>query len=491
MSSSADTEDVVSVTDDGVSVTKRYAPDEFPVPAIRFEIESDREDTVSVRLTESIPESFPMDAVGFHPEYHSDQWTAYQDNRVQFTGSVEPDTSLVTVYGIRLDDEFDSTAFLTEPTIMVEGAGTASESTATDVSESVDEVVSTDGNDAVKDMLMGTRDSVPGLDSEEGESDTDEPADSSEPEIELDIDAAAERVAGETDADGEEPSSSDGTPEGERERDPATDRETESETATERETQADDPAPSNSGASTDFDGQSRSITDADSGTEHGDSDLVSELASALRSESGTDEDIRTIRNALGSSQSGSTEAKLSHLQERVEEVAAYSGALEEFLDEEGTGAQLIANVRDNVESLRSDVSSINEAVEANSAALEDLDESVSGNSDTLDSVTTSVSTLEGDLASVEDSVSALESSVSDHDDALDDVDDQVESIDSTVDELEVRTSDIESDVEENADDIEAVSETVDTIEDDLESVSEDVVDIIEWRDQLGSMFTDD
>lgn len=471
MSPSADTEEVVAVTDDSVTVRKRYAPDEFPVPAIRFEIESDHDSPVSVRLTESIPESFPMDAVGFHPEYHSEQWTAYQDNRVQFTGTVEPDSSLVTVYGIRLDDEFDSSAFLTEPTISVEGGDGGSESTATGVSDSVEDVVSTDRNNAVKEMLTGDSESVPGLDASEQESasDTSDSSEDSEPEIELDIDAAAERVASESAAGTEESSS----PDSDEDRDSGTGADATSKTEAESEPERDsgvdsvldspDGSRSESDSTHGADSRARSAADGGSYGAVGDSELVSRLASSLRSDSIAAEDLDTIRSELGSSQSGSTAAKLSHLQERVEEVAAYSGALEEFLDEEGTGAQLVADVQEKVESLQSEVSRIETTVESNATAIDELDDSVSKNSDTLDSVRTSVSSLDGDVASVEDSVSNLESSV---------------------DRLEDRASGIESDVSANADDI-------DSIESDLESVSDDVVDILEWRDQLGSMFTDE
>lgn len=452
MSSSVDPEEVVTVSEGGVTVTKRYAPEEFPVPAIRFEIESDHDGPVTVQLTESIPESFPMDAVGFHPEYHSDQWTAFQDNRVQFTGTVNADSSLVTVYGIRLNDEFDSADFLSEPSISVEGADVTDESTASDVSASVEDVVSADDNEVVKEMLSGDRDSVPGLETDDSasDSDADTSSDDSEPEIELDIDAAAERVADETTDDDDPsgaPDSSGGT----------------DDTADEMESGIPASASADSGSENPIDDGNGS-----SGTRW-DSDIVSELATALRSERLDEGDVQTIRDALDSSTSGSTQAKLSHLQERVEEVAAYTGALEEFLDEEGTGAEVVAEVRAELEGLRSELASVAETAETNAVRLEELDSLVTEHSDTLESVTASVSTVENDL---------------------DDVSDQVSTLDESVEELDDRTGAIESDVEDNATELDSVSASVDEIEDDLESVSDDVSDILEWRSQLGSMFND-
>lgn len=467
MSSSVDTDGEVTVSDDGITVRKRYAPEEFPVPAIRFEIESDHDGPVTVRLTESIPESFPMDAVGFHPDYHSDQWTAFQDNRVRFTGTVEADTSLVTVYGIRLEDELDSTAFLTEPSISVEDAETAAESTASDVSESVEDVVSTERDEVVKDMLSGDRESVPGLESEEStaESSESDSVDDSEPDIELDIDAAAERVADETSDTADQSSESDRTADAE---------EASAETG-----------PSGSDVTADEAGETRSVFDENElPNASADTDLVSALAGALRSESFDETDVRTIRDALGTASSGSTEAKLSHLQERVEEVAAYTGALEEFLDEEGTGAQVIADVRTELESLRAQLSTVTETVETNTDRLDDLDTTVTDQSESIESVSSSVS-------AVEDSVTTVKTSLDEQGETIDSVTDHVETLEGTVDDLEGRTSDLEGNVEGNTAELDSLSETVDTIETDLESVSDDVVDILEWREQLGSMFTED
>ena len=117
MSESAETDETIEVSEEGLTVRKSYSGEEFPVPVIRFDIESDHDSPVSFRLAESIPDSFPMENVGFHPEYHSDSWTAFQDHHVEFSGTVEPDETLTTVYGIRLEDEGDVDAFLTEPTI--------------------------------------------------------------------------------------------------------------------------------------------------------------------------------------------------------------------------------------------------------------------------------------------------------------------------------------------------------------------------------------
>ena len=65
-------EATTTVDEDGIRVEKSFTDDAFPVPAVMYELSSTREDPVRVRIVDRIPESFPMDRIGFHPEYESD-----------------------------------------------------------------------------------------------------------------------------------------------------------------------------------------------------------------------------------------------------------------------------------------------------------------------------------------------------------------------------------------------------------------------------------
>src|SRR6056297_428181 len=189
MTSTADMDDVIEVSADGISVQKTFEADEFPVPAIRFDLESDRDEPVTVQLSEEIPESFPMDKVGFHPDYHSDDWTAYQDNHVEFTATLEPGGDLETVYGIQIDDDSRATEFLTEPTIVELEAGDDDRSDVDEVDDDViGNIVSEDSNQAVKDMIAGESDAVPGL---EGDEDDDSDVEDDEDASGLDLDLEA------------------------------------------------------------------------------------------------------------------------------------------------------------------------------------------------------------------------------------------------------------------------------------------------------------
>ncbi|TKX52540.1 hypothetical protein EXE44_18280, partial [Halorubrum sp. SS7] len=123
----------------------------FPVPAVRYLLSSNREDPVRVRIVDRIPESFPMDRVGFHPEYESENWTAYKDHRVEFERVIDPDESVETVFGIR-DDDPDLDGFLGTPVIEHVPVG-----------EEIEDVLGAGDTDAVREVLSGDRETLPGM----------------------------------------------------------------------------------------------------------------------------------------------------------------------------------------------------------------------------------------------------------------------------------------------------------------------------------------
>ncbi|MBS3760462.1 MAG: hypothetical protein KGY43_03145, partial [Halodesulfurarchaeum sp.] len=113
-------EQVVQV--DGVQVSKSFDAEGFPVPAVTLSIKSNRDEPVALELTESVPEQFDIDQIGFHPDYGSDDWNARSDGTLRFEREIDPGESMTTVYGIRMDDRTDPSPLLDEPAIEVEPA---------------------------------------------------------------------------------------------------------------------------------------------------------------------------------------------------------------------------------------------------------------------------------------------------------------------------------------------------------------------------------
>ena len=554
MSHTVDTDDVIEVIANGLQVRKTFTTDEFPVPAIRFEIESENDEPVSFRLSEEIPETFPMDGVGFHPEYHSENWTAFQDNHVEFTGTLEPGEELVTVYGIRIDDESKVEEFLTEPDLVhvdSEGASTTSEADTVDDS-TISNIVSEDRNQVVKDMLTGVSEGVPGL-GDEGKKPTEETSDEDvdpiQPDageqdekpdeeddttgdaIELDLDLEdVDTVEEGSDEQGEEGSDEqddtpdidlgftedeipdpvdepdtadigvdfddetvDDTPDGEISDDELDDEVSDDEIVAEAgddesdddipDDEADDTAEEAEGSKIELDleaaatktdesiGRNETVDSHVSDDDEEDTDDVDSteptvtaavtdepvgerLVREIREGTLSDEDLESLRTALGVDPSGSERAKLSHLQSRVEEVAAYTAALEEFLDEHDGGAALIEEFKYELSTFEDE--------------LETLENRVTETRDDLEDVNSRTSTVESAL------------------DGLDERFDPIESeLDTFVDDLE----EVRSDVESVDDGLSSVETELEELEETVAAVEADVVDITEWREQLGSMFS--
>ncbi|MEF8882060.1 MAG: hypothetical protein V5A34_06000 [Halapricum sp.] len=154
--SDSQTYDPVTVSSDGVTVAKRFEADEFPVPAIAFRIDSRREEAVTVKLVDTVPEDVAVEDLGFHPEYGSEYWTI-DDQQITFERDFEPDSEYTTVYGIRSTGTDNVEQFLTEPTI---------ETVDPPLDEEEGDVLDESSSDVVKDVIAGESDSVPGLDDE-------------------------------------------------------------------------------------------------------------------------------------------------------------------------------------------------------------------------------------------------------------------------------------------------------------------------------------
>ncbi|WP_336036744.1 hypothetical protein [Halobacterium yunchengense] len=456
--------DETVVETDGVTVSKFFNAEDFPVPAVAFDVESGRTDEVTLRIVDEIPEEFGIDQIGFHPEYGSEHWTASGDGVVRFERDLEPGESFTTVYGVRMEEGQDETPFLSAPTVELEGEG-------------IDAVVPPESTDVVRELAGGERDTVPGL-----EDDEEVAAEASAGGVESIPDDDAEILEGDVglgDPAGEpglsadaDPASPDDAPDEDSDEDAADEAEPalDEEPSTEPEAEgfgADQPDPPQAdpgldepeaeGYAGDADAESTAAAAAGAGgLEAG--DVASALAAAIRNDEVDDDDLETIRSALGGVPN-STEVEIEHLQSRVSELEAYTDALEEFLDEEGTAQQIVDDVEDDVAALSADVEGLSEEVAEVQASVEDA-------ADDREALRDRVAGVEDDLGAVDDLVDTVERVRGD-----------VEAIDERL-----------TDAEEAAMTVEDVEDDVDDLEDDLEALEEHVDEIEQWRSQLSDVF---
>ncbi|MFB6150976.1 MAG: hypothetical protein ABEJ40_04140 [Haloarculaceae archaeon] len=385
----------VTVSRDGVTVNKRFEEDEFPVPAIAFEIGSARSETVTVVLTDQVPEEVAVEDLGFHPEYGSEYWTI-DENQITFEREIEAESDYTTVYGIRATGTDNVEQFLTEPTI-------------TEVDPPLEDgdgaVVDESGSDVVRDVISGESDAVPGLEDEE-----EEPDDEDVETLDLKDPNAPDDQTGDTGA-----------------------------------------APAGAGGEGDA-----------SPEEAGVDSLVGALAAELRNGNVDEDDVRLLRKAFDvvedeSGGSGAVDARIQRLQTDVSDLLAYTDALEEFLDENGTGDQMIEDFREEVDSLQSDLEDVRELARGHEESLSRIESTVEEVESSMDSIESDVDEMVEEVDAVRDDVEGVESSV-------EDVQADVEDLDSRVGDIDVE--DVESDIED--------------IEDEIEELKE-------WREQLSSV----
>ena len=487
------------VRQSGIEAGKSYETDRFPVPAISLTIRSEREDPVTVRLADRVPEDVSMDDVGFHPEYGSEFWSV-DGHTLVFERELEPEAEIETVYGLRGPESDEPERFLGEPTIEVrtgddngsvsEGGGgggvlddvneplvrsatfeddsdedaTAEEDLTADDPEAED---ASEDTDAEAGSEEEARNEVIEENAGERSDDTEENRDSETGKAgESDgpgatVAGAAASTAGSNESEtgrnrgtatGDEIMNEEGRPDIERIEEENAATNTEAGTLPDEEApnpaaDADrdppDESASSTGGGSDVDGGDID-DDIDGGVEEGvdtEDGLAAALARELRAGRIDSEDRETLREVLGPRDS--VAVRIDRLGSRVEELTAYADALEAFIDENGSARKLVRR-----QSERIDV----------------LDEDVERTDGYFESV-------EGNFEEVEERFEHVES-------RLDAIDERLDAIEATQ----------ESDRKELREDLESqVDERIADTERSVESVAADVEALESWRAQLSAV----
>jgi hypothetical protein len=111
----------ITTAESGITVSKTVDTERFPVPAIVFEIRSDRATPATLRLLDVIPGDVSAEDLGFHDEFGIEFWTI-EGNAAVFEREFDPGKEYRTVYGVRSADTETVERFLTEPEISVESS---------------------------------------------------------------------------------------------------------------------------------------------------------------------------------------------------------------------------------------------------------------------------------------------------------------------------------------------------------------------------------
>jgi len=481
-------EATTTVDEDGIRVEKSFTDDAFPVPAVMYELSSTREEPVRVRIVDRIPESFPMDRIGFHPDYESENWTAYKDHRVEFERVLDPGDGVETVFGIR-DDDPELEGFLGTPVVEHVPVG-----------EEIEDVLGTD-TDAVREVLSGDRETLPGMeepvsaatDGDEGLDDVsgadadvsdsvdDEPKADERPSprpIETDGTAVVTPHAGEE----VEPEPSDGEQE-------ADDIEAGAPGA-----DATDDEPIESDGETDQLPEAASDADPESGP-------AAALAAEIRSGEVDEADLATLRAELDVGVPKSVDVRIARLQSSVADIEAYADALAEFIDGEGTAREILDDLDGKVDAVEDEMAALDNRLDSAETArtelrddLSEVDESVDsiaadvdGVTDRVDGVETDVSTVEATVGAVSDDVDRIDEETADVERSVEDLGDDIETLYEEVDDVAVGIEAAETRVEDVESRMGRFDEEFDDLWDDLAEVDTRLTDI---EDRLGDDLDD-
>lgn len=438
--------DEITVSDEQVTVRKTLETEQFETLAVVFDIHSEHTEPTRIQVADAIPDDIPLDDIGFHPNYGAEHW-AIEDRTVVFEREFSPGEEFTTIYGVRDVDDPDS-AFLDEPSIeLLDGVDV--ETGRNPNIDAISDIVSEEHSQIVRDVIAGKTESMPGVGAaEEPVTDTAEPAEA---------EAAAETapVDEPSEAEPEEPEPADEPTEVEPEEPEPAEAEAESPEPEVDEPEEAEPAPEEPVAAEEPDEQPVDVeaavhaefsegddapepqADAD---EPEDSDEITVpvtggvarvLAKELREGSISADDRRLLREELSTGE-GSTEARIRHLQNEVSDLTAYTGALEAFLDEEGSAEEVIDELRSEITDLRDHVDSelrsyrenLTDELDSIQSEMDAVRETVSGFDDRVEDTAENVDRIESTVASIRDEVADLQAET----DRLDAIDDELESL---------------------------------------------------------------
>ena len=443
----------------GVVVRKRFETDEFPVPAVVFNFESSRTYPITVRLVDRVPETVEVEDLGFHPEYGSEFWTV-DDEQLTFERELAPGEEYTTVYGVRAAIVENSEAFMTDPTLETVKIPSGDETGG----EPIESAVPGDTN-VVRDALGGAEVSIPGLDDQGGDGNGD---DAEETELDLGIGSAPDADSADADR----------TDEGDDSREQHGSSGAE-ETAEPDSVLTPEVAPSSPGDSTDGEDNPAEPAGADRAES-----LAGKLAAEIERGAVPDDELDRLRDALATEPrdgesndekddpadpSRVVTAKLEQLQTDIADLRAYTGALEAFLEENGTGEELIADL------------------ETTQERLDALDEQLDTTEATIEAVREEVTVVDDGLDDLEDSVGSLESQLETKAPAekVDTLEQTIEQLDETI-EQKARTDRLEALEQTVAELDEGLDRAADAEE--LADVHERLEELEEFREQIVNTF---
>lgn len=514
MKGSADPLEMLTVSDENVAVEEQLSRKNDGW-VISLSITSKVDEPVGIKVALPLPSEPAILETGFHPKHEPHSWEI-QDDVLVFEDTVPSDEPLVILLGIVLIGDEDVSLSLTEPTIELSqvidsaptgdsmsdeapifrsssaSAPTAQEPSAKDSDAGTEPTVA-DSAGADDGSIFGSSPNEPSTESTTADS---EVSGSSGQSIDETFDTKKLAEAAERLDEAEPVDDSDGV---------SGEQEGEEQSFDEFLSPLDEESIGSSGADTDPSSPDEASANDDS------VDVLTALVEQLDSADPDREAVDALREHLAPESSKAIEVRLQHIQSRMDNLAAYTDALEGFINEHGTASEFMSEIQGGLAEVKTDVDDIKSETESASTARGVL-------KNRLDVVESSLADLDDDLHSrtenIYDDLDSIHTTLDEHDEefaefdeSLATIDDEFESvremIATTENDLQSKLTTIEQDVATTSDELESHRDSIDrrlseltdelgevrqTFQSDLRALENEVEDLAEMRDVFSQAF---
>lgn len=222
-------------------------------------------------------------------------------------------------------------------------------------------------------------------------------------------------------------------------------------------------------------------------------EILPRLIEQLEADAVDDQHLERLREHLGIDSRNSIAAKIQHLRGKVDDLEAYSDALEALIDEEGDARQMLEDLRTEVDRTDAELRELSDRVSALEVGQSNLREEVAAVDDSITSLDGYVRDLEGrhsrEIIGVDAKVDRLEERVTD---AVDD-------LQTDIDRLDECKADIES-VEDELSDLRRLKpavaalhiehETLEGVEAEVDSMKNDLAELETFRSKFIEVVSD-
>lgn len=226
-----------------------------------------------------------------------------------------------------------------------------------------------------------------------------------------------------------------------------------------------------------------------------DEDILARLVDRLEGAHPDDEDLEVIREHLIPESQRATDVRLQHIQSRMDDLDAYTEALEDLINEHGTASEFMTKVDEDIEDVRSQVKSLRRELDSAETERDELNDRVSEVDSTIEEVEDDLrgrtENIYEELDSMRDTIDSREGKIKNLREAVHDHDDELESLSGRVSTTEDQMEDHRDALDQRLSTLsDQMSEIQRTLESDYNELQEEVESLSEMRNVFARAFAD-